>query len=304
MKPTDYSIGVVTYHARFDEYLKPLIANLARIFPDREILCVLNGHPEQTLQIRYLNKTTEFLSQFPNVRYLAQATFQPLTRSWNQLIILSRTEKVAIISDDVFVGDVFREGLEQCIDKHDTLFLINRTWCHFVTTKETVRKVGWFEERFPGIGWEDNDYMFRMKIAGITCPSEKILGILNLSTDNDNNPGWENPKGREMKYTSANEDYFRNKWWTEKYDGEGPSYTHSSDGPYGRFALKSGMETPLFYDLSVLNNDKRELPATYYGRGLRYFAYKIFFVALDTVVTILRRIKRFLKKVRQAKTPV
>lgn len=127
MKSSKYSIGVVTYHARFEEYLKPLINNLARIFPDREILCVLNGHPDQTLQIKYLNEATDFLSQFPNVRYLAQATFQPLTKSWNQLISLSRTEKIAILSDDVYVGDVFREELERVIIKHPTLFLLNKT---------------------------------------------------------------------------------------------------------------------------------------------------------------------------------
>lgn len=299
-----YSIGVVTYHARFEEYLKPLITNLARIFPDREILCVLNGHPEQSLQISYLDKATEFLSQFPNVRYLAQASFQPLTKSWNQLICLSRTEKIAIISDDVFVSDVFREDLEKVIDKHDTLFLINRTFCHFIITKETVRKVGWFEERFPGIGWEDNDYMFRMRMVGIPCPSEKVLGILNLSTDNDNNPGWENPEGRKMKYTSANEDYFQSKWWTEEYDGDGPNYTHNSEGPYGRFALKPGKETPLFYDLSVLDNEQRVVEGTYEGKGLRYFVHKIFFVTLDTIMTTLRRMKHFLKKVREAKPPI
>lgn len=304
MKNPEYSIGVVTYHARFEEYLKPLITNLTRIFPDKEIICVLNGHPEKTLQIKYLDKATEFLSQFPNVRYLAQATFQPLTRSWNQLVILSRTEKIAIISDDVFVGDIFREELEKCIDNHDTLFLINRTWCHFVISKETVRKVGWFEERFPGIGWEDNDYMFRMKMAGVPCPSEKVLGILNLSTDNDNNPGWENPKGREMKYTSANEDYFRTKWWTEKYDGPEIAYTHDSGGPYGRFAQKPDMETPLFYDLSVLDNTPKELTAIYQSHKLRYLANKIFFVSLDTVFSSLRRVKHFLKKVREAKPPV
>lgn len=304
MKSSKYSIGVVTYHARFEEYLKPLINNLARIFPDREILCVLNGHPDQTLQIKYLNEATDFLSQFPNVRYLAQATFQPLTKSWNQLISLSRTEKIAILSDDVYVGDVFREELERVIIKHPTLFLLNKTWCHFVTTKETVRKVGWFEERFPGIGWEDNDYMFRMKMTDIECPSEKVLGILNLSTDNDDNPGWENPEDRKMKYTSANEDYFQKKWWTEKYDGNGPKYTHDSKGPYGRFALKPGMETPLFYDLSVLESEAKQINLVYKRNDIRYYTNKILFGVADIIMTTLRKLKRILKKIREMNLPV
>lgn len=301
---SNYTIGVVTYHARFEEYLKPLIISLARIFPDREILVVINGHPDLTLQIKYLNKITEFLSQFSNIRYLAQANFQPLTRSWNQLIILSRTENIAIISDDISVSEVFREELENVINKHDTLFLINRTWCHFVTNKKTVQKVGWFEERFPGIGWEDNDYMFRMKMAGIPCPSEKVLGILNLSTDNDNNPGWENPEGRKMKYTSANEDYFQSKWWTEKYDGEGPKYTHDSEGPYGRFSIKPGMETPLFYDLDVLESESIQIDSVYTRNKLRYYTTKVIFKIVDYIMTSLRKIKHFIKRLRETKLPI
>ncbi len=304
MKPSEYSIGVVTYHARFEPYFQPLIRNLARIFPDREILAVANGHPDQSLQIKYLDQVTGFMRQFPNVRYLAHANFQPLCKSWNQLITLSHTEKLVILGDDVFVGDLFREELENCIDKHDTLFLLNRTWCHFVTTKETVRRVGWFEERFPGIGWEDNDYMFRMKMAGVECPSEKALGIFNLSTDNDNNPGWENPSDRKMKYTSANEDYFQTKWWTEKYDGPRSSYQYDSNSPYGRFELKPGMDTPLFYDLSVLDNGKKEILQTYRSNKFLYYLHKIFFVTLDKVLTSLRKTKHFLKKVRQARPPV
>lgn len=305
MKTTlKYSIGVVTYHARFDEYFKPLIKNLVRIFPDHEIICVMNGHPEQTLQIGYLDKVTSFMSQFQNVRYLAQASFQPLSRSWNQLVALSHTEKILILSDDIFVGDLFREEFEKYIDKHE-MFLINRAWPHFVVSKSTIRKVGWFEERFSGIGWEDNDYMFRMRMTGVPCPSEKVLGISNLSTDNDNNPGWENPADRKMKYTSANEDFFCKKWLTEEYDGVGPNYTHDSMGPYGKFSLKSGMETPLFYDLSVLDNNKQEATNSEYRRDyLRYYTQKIFFVLLDVVVTALRKVKRFIKKVRQATPPV
>lgn len=299
-----YSLGVVTYHARLETYFKPLIRNLVRIFPDREILCVVNGHPEGTLQIRYLDEVTDFLKQFPNVRYLAHANFQPLSKSWNQLIALSRTEKLVIMGDDVFVGDLFREELEKCLDKHPTLFLLNRTWCHFVISKETVRKVGWFEERFPGIGWEDTDYTFRMIMAGVPTLSEKALGIFNLSTDNDNNPGWENPEGRKMKYTSANEDYFRSKWLTENYDGQGSGYQHDSHGPYGRFALKPGMTTPLFYDLTVLDNGGKAIESTYHQDRWRYLANKLLFTSLDFVLTRLRKLKHFLKKVRQAKPPI
>lgn len=303
MKKPHYSIGVVTYHARFETYFKPLIENLARIFPDREILCVVNGHPEQTLQIRFLDEVTSFMKRFPNVRYLAHAAMQPLSKSWNQLIALSHTEKIVIMGDDIFVGDFFRESLEKVIADHP-MFLINRTWCHFVISKETVRKVGWFEERYPGIGWEDTDYTFRMNMAGLPIPSEKVLGILNLSTDNDNNPGWENPADRQMKYTSANEDFFLKKWRVELYHGKDQNYEHDSKGPYGRFALNSEMETPLFYELSVLDNGEKTVEAGYEKDLLRYWTQKIVFVTMDAILTSLRKIKRFAKKAREALPPI
>ena len=298
-----YTIGVVTYHARFESYFKPLIENLVRIFPDREILCVINGHPEQSLQIQYLDRVTEFMKRFPNVRYLAHAAMQPLSKSWNQLITLSHTEKILILGDDIFIGDFFRESLEKCIETHD-MFLINRTWCHFVTSKTTVRAVGWFEERYPGIGWEDTDYAFRMIMKGLPIPSEKVLGILNLSTDNDDNPGWENPANRKMKYTSANEDFFLKKWLVESYNGKDHTYAYGSDGPYGGFTLRDGMETPLFYDFSVLDNGEKKLIGSYKKDRLRYYTQKTLFIIADSVITTLRTIKHFIKKIREAKPPI
>ena len=63
----NYSIGVVTYVGRYDKYFIPLIKQLVNIFPDKEITCIINGHPDTSLQIEYLKNVTAFLNQFPNV---------------------------------------------------------------------------------------------------------------------------------------------------------------------------------------------------------------------------------------------
>ena len=139
MAKSTYSIGIVTYHARFESYFMPLVQNLSRIFPDKEILCVINGHSDKTLQIKYLDKATRFMRKFPNVRYLTYDIGQSLSKCWNQLIILSHSEKTVILGDDVYISDLFREQLEKGIDGYE-FFTINRSFAHLVISKNTIRK--------------------------------------------------------------------------------------------------------------------------------------------------------------------
>lgn len=304
MGKTSYSIGVVTYHARFEEYFVPLIENLARIFPDKEILCVINGHSDKTLQIKYLDRVTTFMRKFPNVRYLTYDVGQSLSKCWNQLIILSHTYKTVVISDDVFVGDFFREELEQNINKHD-FFVINRSFAHFVISKNTVRKVGWFDERLPRIGWEDTDYLFRMRMAGVPNFNVKILGSLNLTTDTDGSD-WENdPTRPKTKYTHANEDFFKTKWLTKYYNPEVKNFRYDATDPFMTFSPATDGSTPAFYDLSVLDvsGDTKDVVG-YPKKTLRYYAQKTLFILADFIITLMRKAKHFIKKLRQAKPPI
>lgn len=305
MNKASYSIGVVTYHARFEEYFVPLIENLVRIFPDKEILCVINGHSDKTLQIRYLDRVTAFMRQFPNVRYLTYDVGQSLSKCWNQLIILSHTDKAVILGDDVFIGDFFREQLEENIDKYE-MFLINRGFAHFVISKNAIRKIGWFDERLPRIGWEDTDYLFRMRMAGVPNPNVKILGSLDLSTDSDGSD-WENDPNRpKTKYTHANEDFFKTKWHTKYYNPEIKNFKYVGDTPYNTFSPATDEGTPAFYDFIVLDtgNDIINAGTDYPKKTFRYYVQKTLFVLADLIVTFLRKVKHFLKKLRQAKPPI
>jgi hypothetical protein len=66
------------------------------------------------------------------------------------------------------------------------------------------------------------------------------------------------------------------------------------------------METPLFYDLVILDNKTQTQTnlREYNRNNLRYFIQKLIFVPLDLTIESLRKIKRFLKKIRQAKPPI
>lgn len=257
----NYSIGVVTYHARFEEYFKPLIKKLTRIFPDKEILCVLNGHPDQTLQMRYLREAVRFLGPIQNVRYITHIANQSLSKCWNELIILASFDNVLILNDDTQVSSLFRSELEPYIGTQH-LLNINRSWSHFLIKKETVRRIGWFEERLPGVGFEDSDYAYRLAMAGINIDNLYADGIRNFTAKNER-PGWEKDSPTiEKKYTGANRDFFDRKWRTKENSPTLDFFSHMSDFGGGEtpFTPIAGMETPPFYDLDLLESTRSVSP--------------------------------------------
>ena len=172
------TIGVVTYLGRFEKYFQPLIRRLHFLFPDYEINVFINGHHDNFLQSGYLRKATAFLQQYPNVRYLTNLSHRSLACGWNRLILMANRDRVLILNDDVFPEMEFRYNLERLENPPD-IFTINESFSHFLITKDIVRRVGWFDERFLGIGHEDWDYICRMALQGITPQTVLVHGLIN-----------------------------------------------------------------------------------------------------------------------------
>lgn len=255
----NYSIGIVTYHARFNAYFAPLIKKLATVFPDREILVVVNGHPDRTLQIGYLKKVTEFLSEFHNIRYLTYDQHQSLSKCWNQLVILSRTERILIMNDDTQVTELFREEFEKKLDGMD-FSTLNVSWSHFLISKSIIKKVGWFDERLLGVGHEDADYALRMCMAGLPTTDTMCLGLNNYVVDQEN-PGWKSVSGKasDNKYSQLNFDFFKEKWSAMEMNPgsklEDYQYIMTWHGSKYPFSPKTDDPTPLFYDYKCLDEE-------------------------------------------------
>ena len=128
----NYSIGVVTYIARYEKYFIPLIKQLISVFPDKEIICVINGHPDNSLQIEYLKNVTAFLKQFPNIKYITHETHQPIAKCWNWLALMSFSAAILILNDDIKVNLLFREDFEKIFTENQDFFIINNSWSHFL----------------------------------------------------------------------------------------------------------------------------------------------------------------------------
>lgn len=291
-----YSIGIVTYHARFEKYFIPLIEKLSSVFPDIEILCIINGHPDRTLQINYLNSVTAFLSKFPNTRYLTYDTNQSLAKCWNQLVILSQTEKTIIMNDDTQVTDLFRKEFETKALKNN-FSTFNTSWSHFLISKEIIKKIGWFDERLLGVGYEDADYVFRLAMMKLPLTNIICLGLNNYVVDQEN-PGWKDisPRMGDTKYASVNLDFFRQKWSTSDLDPQIKldKFKYKIDwnnSPYF-FSPKTDESTPLFYDLKCLDhkNITNINYSLYIGNRLKLTSQKIYFVFVRLIKKILKKI--------------
>lgn len=247
----DYSIGVVTYVARLEEFFIPLIKQLTAIFPDKEIVCVINGHPDTTLQIGYLKHVTAFLAGYPNVRYLSYESHQPLARCFNWLLMMSFAHRMLILNDDVSLNLLFRKDFEKNLKEHPDFFIINHSWSHVLISKAVVKRVGWFEERLAGTGNEDGDYRIRMEKEGLSLPEVDCKGVINYVAP-QKNAGWQNISAttKDSKYSAVNRQFIEEK------------YSQSVNGKDGGFVftVKPGMETPMFYDLLALD-DQGNFPA-------------------------------------------
>lgn len=255
MLGSDYSINVVTYVKRFESYFKPLVKSLEKYFPNVEKNYVLNGFYDPGVQQEYLKNAKGFLRTTSASNVIAYNESQPLARCFNQLILHSTGKKILILNDDLLIRFLFRPFFELQMWLFAT-GVVNNTWSISWLSKDIVRRVGWFDERFPAIGQEDADYGLRIALErgqkemqvmhqrNIYC-----FGITNVVAGNTD-PGWKKDSVIiGSGYAQSNKDYFEKKWETSKEPLEGGV---SLQGVYHR--IRPGFETPLFYDLGLLDN--------------------------------------------------
>lgn len=214
-----FSIGIVTYIARYEKFFEPLIQKLAVLLPEVEIVVMVNGYYDQELQQQYLQKITALLDRFENVKYVTHTAPQGLSTLWNRIVIHSSEQNVFIMNDDICISPGFREqifGMEK-----KTITLINNSWSHFLITREVIREFGWFDERYTGVGNEDQDYDFRLA-AKNTIPADVLFStIRNVVVQTRDFSYGKNVQTVNRKYTAGNREFFDSKWETSETEKPG-----------------------------------------------------------------------------------
>jgi len=240
----NFTISIVTYLDRFDLFFKPLIKHLKFCFPNTEIIVVINGYYDLKKQKRYLVAVKQFLSNFDYVKVIDFEQPQSLSKLWNLAIIAAINEKVLIMNDDLKIVPWFNKDLMKSNILSEEIALINRSWSHFIISKKIFKEIGYFDERFPGVGNEDEDYECRLVLKGILIKTFKIKSLKNIVYKTKNFSYGEKVITINEKYVKANKIFFDSKWQTSTTVQDGFNYVEILN-LYVK--LKTGMETPNFY---------------------------------------------------------
>jgi len=239
-----YALGITTYLPRFETYLQPLIKQLYTLFPDTQIIVSINGYHDEPKQLEYLKQAHAFLDQYPNVEHFDFIAPEGLCKLWNGMILRSNAERIFILNDDIESSPDLRKELESNDLLSHEIAVLNGSWSHFMVSPAIIRQIGWFDERFPGIGYEDHDYEIRMTLAGKPIqrlPFESLNNLTHVPTDYS----WGGDHRLIFgKYSGLNGDHYERKWDIRPDEAEGYTYVNIVQG---WVRLRDDMETPDFH---------------------------------------------------------
>jgi hypothetical protein len=174
-----YSIGITTYDYRFTKYFVNLVESIRLYRPNIDIIVSINGNYGESFNERYRKNILAYCSNVNNVFPIIFPSFRGLSKLWNTCIIHSPTDKMLVLNDDITIENaIFFDSLENYID--NKAFKINNSWSHYFVDRNVVSDIGWFDERFLGLGEEDGDFEFRWGFKYQThFPSINIPNIIN-----------------------------------------------------------------------------------------------------------------------------
>lgn len=250
VEPMGLTVAITTYIERFDSCFKSTLQKIQEFFPNEQIIVVANGHYDRVRQQVYLSELREFCSRFSNVELIDFMDPVSTCKMANSYFIIARFEKILFLNDDTRYTLWFRKDIAKSGILSEQFAIVNRTWGLSVRSKSVVRKVGFFDERLPELGGEDDDYAARCAIAGLEIPYYSIGSASTLHRI-DKKRDLLNSWGKDMRqqrggYSTLNHDFLHNKKWkTSNEPFEGATYVPHRNPRYWK--LRPGMETPNFY---------------------------------------------------------
>jgi hypothetical protein len=159
-----FDIGIVTFKKRFEVNFVPLVEDIRKYNSISNILVNINGTLHEEFDEDYRKRILTFSAEHSKVFPFVWTEFRSLAKLWNNCILNSRKEFILILNDDVKINNqqLFDE-VQTEINKGTQLFTINNGFSHFTISKNIATKLGFFDERFLGVGNEDTEMYIRYK---------------------------------------------------------------------------------------------------------------------------------------------
>ena len=166
--------------------------------PVDETLVILNGNPDETRA--YLRGR--------NVTFVDPACNLGVAGSWN-FIIRARPAAAwwLIVNADIEFGAGDLERLAEAMDTDAPLVACLFEFGAFGINAAAVDEVGWFDENFHPIYFEDNDYRRRCQVAGVEV--RKLISRTRHDNSSTIASGYSSHNDRTFPLNAA---YYRTKW--------------------------------------------------------------------------------------------
>lgn len=203
----DYSIGVTTYSYRYKKFLIDLISEI-RQYNQNEIILAVNGNYKEIFNEEYRKNVLELSAKYNKIFPFIYPNFRSLSKMWNNIVINATNEYVLLLNDDTTItSPIFFTEIQQNIEKYQTSFRMNNMFCYFVIKKCELNEMGWFDERFLGIGWEDTEFIARYE-KYFNKKFLNINGTSGIKTYIDRENVIINQRKND-KYSQFNQDVFK-----------------------------------------------------------------------------------------------
>lgn len=171
-------------------------------FPSTEIFVVDNGNQQKDGAFR------------PGVHFYDNPTNAGVAASWNQLCkkIFEKHSHAVILNDDIFWGygeRVIKNFLQD--HRKRPLITCSHGFTVFIISEKCYQSVGPFDENFFPAYFEDNDYVYRIKLKGLSVYSTMKIDPYVMRTSESSN------KDRSLFENSfyKNKELYISKWGGE-----------------------------------------------------------------------------------------
>ena len=160
----NFDIGITTFSLRFD-FVQSLVKSIRDLGVNNNIMLCVNGEKNGEFNEEYRKNILNLCLLYENVFPIFFVEMRGLSKMWNTLIIHSTKKDILILNDDI---QIYNDNLFEVVSSHidsETYYglsKVNDTFSFFVTNKDLMDELGYFDERLLGFGEEDGDITYRM----------------------------------------------------------------------------------------------------------------------------------------------
>lgn len=161
-----YKIVIITFSKRILNSCLLLIKELRSSGIAQQIFVGINGDLDKSYESSIRQKFFREISELQDVNVVCFGNFESLAKMWNRTIQATGSEIVIVLNDDIIVDKKEVAKTFDILAKRAQKYgicLLNSDWAHFAISKDALIQVGWFDERFLGIGEEDGDFSYRFE---------------------------------------------------------------------------------------------------------------------------------------------